>query len=266
MEDALAAVGVARDELASERREEHVLLRRVHQLEQLGRLDHQDREAEVEAEAGRELEQVDAVAVVVHDLEQADDLRSPERGGSGSTCAAGRAVPARRSSGRWISVIAAWISSTSARNAGSRYSRGCGSGLAITSLHASRIRAHDHDAVGEEDRLLDEMRDEQQALQPHAAARPEAVDLRAQRLRRQHVERGERLVHAQQLGPADQRPGDADALLHAAGELLRVRLLEALEADEIDGVLDAVAPPRAGARPPCGRGRRATLSATVSHG
>ena len=107
------------------------------------------------------------------------------------------------------------------------------------------VRAHDDDAVAEEDGLLDQVRDEEHALQAEVAARPEAVDLGAQRLGGQHVERGERLVHAEQLGAADERARDADALLHAARELLRVRLLEALEADEIDGAVDALGGVRA---------------------
>ena len=108
MEDALARVRVAGDELAAERRQEHVLLRRVDELEQLGGLDHEDRAADLEPQRVGQLEDVDAVAVVVHDFEQADDLAdvraraaAPMRGRAGAA--------ARRLSGRWISVITAWM-------------------------------------------------------------------------------------------------------------------------------------------------------------
>ena len=42
-----------------------------------------------------------------------------------------------------------------------------------------------------------------------------------QRLARLRVERAERLVHQQHGGVDGQRAGDADALLHAAGKLMR---------------------------------------------
>ena len=50
----------------------------------------------------------------------------------------------------------------------------------------------------------------------------------------QRVERGERLVEEQQRRVAGQRPGEADALLHAAGELVGVGPLVAPEADQLD--------------------------------
>jgi len=104
----------------------------------------------------------------------------------------------------------------------------------------SRVRPHDDDPVAQEDRLLDEMRDEEHPLEPEVAARPQPVDLRAQGFRRQHVERRERLVHAEQLGSAHERAGDADALLHAPGQLLRVRFLEPFEPHEIDDAAEAL--------------------------
>ena len=45
------------------------------------------------------------------------------------------------------------------------------------------------------------------------------------------VDGRERLVHQQHVGVDRQRPGEADALAHAAGELVRVAVLEAGEAD-----------------------------------
>ena len=65
-----------------------------------------------------ELEEVDAVAVVVHDLEQADDLARPSRG---QRLEARAPPPARRRGARRAggsAVITAWISSTSARKPG----------------------------------------------------------------------------------------------------------------------------------------------------
>ena len=51
---------------------------------------------------------------------------------------------------------------------------------------------------------------------------PEVEQVGAQRLRGQHVERRERLVHQQDFRLHDERAGEADALAHAAGKLLRI--------------------------------------------
>ncbi len=53
------------------------------------------------------------------------------------------------------------------------------------------------------------------------------------------VERGERLVHQQHRRVHRQRPHQADALLHAAGELIGIVLLEAGEPDQLEIVRDA---------------------------
>ena len=50
----------------------------------------------------------------------------------------------------------------------------------------------------------------------------------------QRVERAERLVEQQDLGVDGQRAGQADALLHAAGELVGVGVFVAVEADQLD--------------------------------
>ena len=57
----------------------------------------------------------------------------------------------------------------------------------------------------------------------------------------QRIERAERLVHQQHLGIGRERPGEADPLLHAAGELARILVLETLQADHIDLGLGPVA-------------------------
>ena len=91
------------------------------------------------------------------------------------------------------------------------------------------VGAEDDDAIPEEDGLLDEMRDEEDRREARQALREEPVDLGAQGLRRQHVERRERLVHAEQLGAAHEGARDPDALLHSARELLRKRARVARE-------------------------------------
>ncbi len=56
------------------------------------------------------------------------------------------------------------------------------------------------------------------------------------------VERGERLVHQQDLRLGGERAGDGDALAHAAGELVRIAVLEPVEADQRDELLRLVEP------------------------
>ena len=58
---------------------------------------------------------------------------------------------------------------------------------------------------------------------------------------RERVERAERLVEQQHLGVVHQRPGQGDALGHAAGELVRVGVGERLEADEAEELVHLVA-------------------------
>ena len=56
-------------------------------------------------------------------------------------------------------------------------------------------------------------------------------------LRGQRVDVAERLVHEENLRIDRQRAGDAEALLHSAGELARVRLFEATQAHRVDCAL-----------------------------
>ena len=97
---------------------------------------------------------------------------------------------------------------------------------------ARAARQHD-DLVGQVDRLLDRVRDEQEGLLlVLAQAQQVFLELAAGLL----VDGRERLVHEQHVGVDGERAGEADALAHAAGELVRVALLEAGEADLVDVV------------------------------
>ena len=96
------------------------------------------------------------------------------------------------------------------------------------------IGGEHEDAVAHQHRLLDIMRDHQDRFGRHPPFRPEIEQVGAQRFGGQHVERGEGLVHQQNLGLHDQRAGKADALAHAAGKLLRIGRFKAVEADHVD--------------------------------
>ena len=96
------------------------------------------------------------------------------------------------------------------------------------------IGRQDEDAVAHQHRLLDVVGDHQDRLDRDAALLPQVEQVGAQRLGGQHVEGRERLVHQQDLRLDDQRAGEADALAHAARQLLRIGGFEAVEADEVD--------------------------------
>ncbi len=99
---------------------------------------------------------------------------------------------------------------------------------------AARIGREQQDAVAHQHRFLDIVGHQNDALDRQLAVAPQLEEIGAQRLRREHVERRERLVHQQDIRMNDQRAGKADALAHAAGELARIGGFVAVEADEID--------------------------------
>src|SRR4051812_9117762 len=86
-------------------------------------------------------------------------------------------------------------------------------------LDAPRPCAHHDDAVGEEDRLVDLVGNEEHRL---AGLVPDLEQLLLHELARLRVERGKRLVHQQDLGVGGERAGQVAALLHAARKLVRV--------------------------------------------
>ncbi len=105
----------------------------------------------------------------------------------------------------------------------------------------SRIRRQHEHAVAHQHRFLDVVRDHQDRFDRHAPFLPEVEQVGAQGLRRQHVERRERLVHQEDLRLHDQRAGEADALAHAARKLLGIGGFEAVEADDVDRLQRALA-------------------------
>ncbi len=92
---------------------------------------------------------------------------------------------------------------------------------------------HD-DPVRHQHRFLDVVGHHQDRLDGYALLLPQFEQVGAQRLRRQHVERGKGLVHQQHFRLHDERARKTDALPHAAGQLLRIGAFETVEADRID--------------------------------
>src|SRR5579862_549146 len=100
---------------------------------------------------------------------------------------------------------------------------------------AAGIGREQQHAIAHQDRFLDVVGDEDHALNRKLPFAPEVEEIGAQVLRRQHVERGERLVHEENVGMDDEGSGETDALAHAAGQLARIGGFVAVEADEVDG-------------------------------
>jgi hypothetical protein len=100
---------------------------------------------------------------------------------------------------------------------------------------AAGVLAQHHDAVGQRDGLFDVVSDDEDRARGHLLAFPQLQQFGAQVLGGEHVERGERLVHEEHFGLHHQRAGETDALLHAAGKLLREGGFETVEAHRVDG-------------------------------
>ena len=98
-------------------------------------------------------------------------------------------------------------------------------------------RPHHHDAVGERDRLLDVMGDEDQR---RLGVRPQIEQMVLQIDAGEGVERRERLVEQQHLRPRHQRARDRDALRLAAGQLARPHIGLVGEADARQRLGDAL--------------------------
>ena len=94
---------------------------------------------------------------------------------------------------------------------------------------------------------------------------PQLEQLVFHQLARLDVERGERLVHQQDLRVEDQHLRERDALAHAAGELVRIAVLEAGEADAREPVA-RLRVARRRAATPRNSSPAVTLASALRHG
>ncbi len=237
-EHPLLRLGGAKD-LPAPRRHPHEVARRLHHSQHLRRFDDGDRVAEVVRGDGVELEEVLLAAVVAQDLEKAQDLARPgvRDGPEGSH---GR--PGTGCRGLLLGQVDAGDDVVDLLHHPEKFRvpvlAGMRQRVDDLLLDRSGVRAEDDDAVAEIHRLVDQVRDHQDGRQRARAVRPEPVDLGPQQLRREDVERRERLVHAEELRAADERPGDPHALLHPARKLLREGPLDSPEPHALDRRLD----------------------------
>ena len=100
-------------------------------------------------------------------------------------------------------------------------------------LHLSRPPGHHDDAVGERDRLVQIVGDEDDGC---ARLFPKAQHLRMHPRSQLRVEAAERLVHEISGGAVGERTRDHDTLQHPARQLARPSVLEACEPNLNDGL------------------------------
>src|SRR5712691_7652141 len=96
---------------------------------------------------------------------------------------------------------------------------------------------HDDDAIGELHRFFDVVRDEENRL---LLRLPDAQQLATHLQSRDGVERAERLIEVENVWIHRQSARHLEPLLHPAGQLARIRLLESLQADELHVARDAI--------------------------
>ena len=108
-------------------------------------------------------------------------------------------------------------------------------GFGRVDLHEPAV-AHDRDLIAEPERLLEIVGDEHDGL---AQLTLQSCDLVLHVTPDQRVEGGEGLVEQEDLGIVGERAREADALLHAARQLVGVALAEAAETDQVEHVARA---------------------------
>ena len=96
---------------------------------------------------------------------------------------------------------------------------------------------HDCNAVGHRQRLFLVVRDVDEG---RAELVLDPLQLQLHLLAQLHVQRSERLVEEQRCGPVDERTGERDALLLAAGKLARSPALHPLQGDDSQQVVHTV--------------------------
>ena len=102
---------------------------------------------------------------------------------------------------------------------------------------AARARGHEHDAVAQTHRLADVVRYEDDGF---LRSEPHPLELFVERLARLRVEGGERLVHEQRAGLADQSASQGTPLPHPSREGVDAGVGKLVEVHETEGLLHAL--------------------------
>jgi len=96
------------------------------------------------------------------------------------------------------------------------------------------IAAQHDDAVGQQHGFLDVYRDQEDGFGGHGLVGPQLKEFGAQVLRREHVERGERLVHEQDFRLDDQGARQSPRAAAFRPTFLRIGGLEAVQAHRVE--------------------------------
>ena len=91
------------------------------------------------------------------------------------------------------------------------------------------MRRHDDDAISHVDGFVNVVGDQEHG---GAAGLPEVQHLILHAHARERVERAQRLIEQQHLGMINQRPGQGNALGHAAGKMMRVGVGKCFQANQ----------------------------------
>ena len=96
-------------------------------------------------------------------------------------------------------------------------------------VDAARSWRHDHDSIGQKDRFLDRVGNENDG---QAGSRPDLDQFVLQPFAGHRVERAEGFVHQHDFGIIGEHAGNGNALLHAARKLVRIDVGKILQTDE----------------------------------
>jgi len=96
-------------------------------------------------------------------------------------------------------------------------------------VNVGGVAAEDDDTIGQDDGFFDIVCDDENGARGNFVIEPQLEKFAAQRFRGEHVERRERLIHKKHFRLDDESAGDADALLHTAGEFLGIGGLKTIE-------------------------------------
>ena len=132
----------------------------------------------------------------------------------------------------------------------SRYSGLPGERIGEDRRLVDRRPREDHHLLAEQRRLGDVVGDEDDR-QGALGGEPQPEHRLLKLLAGQRVERGEGLVHQQEVGVEDERAGDGDALPLAAGELRGIAAAKVGDAEDLEPAADDLGPlPRGDAADP----------------
>ena len=96
------------------------------------------------------------------------------------------------------------------------------------------ILAEDHDAIAQQNRFLNVVRNDEHGAGGHFLVLPQLQQFAAKVLGGQNIQRREWFIHEQHFGFHHQRAREAHALFHAAGQLFWIGALEAVQAHRVE--------------------------------